>query len=883
MIVTCGVLAAPATAASAVVINEIYYHPPDQRPLEFIELHNAGTARVSLAGWALGKFEFPAEATLTAGGFAVVARDPVAFRKEFGFQPYGPWPGKLKHSGDKLSLRDPAGRVVDRVEYQGAFPWPPAAAGGGASLERVHPSLPGDEAAAWRSSGFPDPISPQPAWRAGSPRQPGRPTPGATNSVFALQPPPLIRAVEHHPAQPKPGQPVTVTALVGAVGSPVTVTLSLQFVEPGAYVAKTDRAFATNWVTVPMRDDGRDGDERAGDGRFTAVVPGDAQRSRRLARYRLSAAGATGPLAQAPLPEDDSANFAWFTYEKLPAWTGASRPGRTPPLLFSSEMLGTLSVYHLLARRQDVERSQWDGGANRRRFWGTLVYDGRVYDHIQFHNRGQASTYNTGKNKWGFKFNRGHDFAPRDAWGRLYAHPWHSLDLNACACPWVQMNRGMAGLDEALPFRAYQLAGVPAANTHWVHLRVIDALAETSPSSQYEGDLWGLYLAVQDMSGPWLDELGLPDGDLFSTQSGRKHLARGRPADDRDWNRFRGGVARDQPEAWWRTNLDLPAYYSFHALNRLLANVDLRESANHGYYRSPEGLWAPIPWDLDMMFIPHSHQSGVIDAIRCLNVPRLQLEYQSRAREILDLFTEDPAPDGGQVGQLIAELARALCPPGQPRTWPELDEALWNYHPHSHTQGAFYVNPSELGWSGVTFRRVLATPDFAGFCRYLLEFCTDSRPRKNYRPDDNIPQGHGYGLLAYEARDDLIPARPVIRYAGPSGFAAHRLAFTVSPFQGARPSQTLAAIQWRAAEITAPGLPGYDPGQPQSYELQPRWTSPPWPTVAPVFTLPAEACRPGRTCRVRARYQDSSGRWSHWSPPIQFIPATTGERPRTEG
>ena len=71
-------------------------------------------------------------------------------------------------------------------------------------------------------------------------------------------------------------------------------------------------------------------------------------------------------------------------------------------------------MYHLIARAGDVERSQWDAASNRKPFFGTLVYDGRVYDHIQFHNRGQASTYLAGKNKWGFKFNPEQKFYARD-------------------------------------------------------------------------------------------------------------------------------------------------------------------------------------------------------------------------------------------------------------------------------------------------------------------------------------------------------------------------------------------------------------------------------------------------------------------------------------
>jgi hypothetical protein len=437
------------------------------------------------------------------------------------------------------------------------------------------------------------------------------------------------------------------------------------------------------------------------------------------------------------------------------------------------------------------------------------------------------------------------------------------------------MNRGMAGMDEALAFRSFQLAGVPAANTYWLHFRIIQSAEESSTISQYRSDLWGLYLAVQPMDGPWLEELGLPAGNVYSLQSGRKYLAQGMPADNSDWNHFWQAVHGRQSESWWRTHLDVPAFCSFHALNRLLANVDLREDANHGFYHAPNGRWAPIPWDNDMMFIPHSHQSGVIYPVRCLEFPAIHLEFKNRARELLDLFVSDRSANGGQFGQLVDEYSRILCPTGQTRTWPELDMAMWNYHPRSNTRGEFYVNPYTRGWSGEPFRRVLETPDFAGFCRYIVNFCTDSRPQKDYEPDDNNPVGYGWGYLSWEAKDERIPARPIVTYAGPQGFPATNLVFNISPFASqqnrGQSHASFAAVQWRVAQIRAPGLTGYEPGKPYAYELTASWQSEELKQAEPQFQFPSDVCEPGRTYRVRSRYKDTSGRWSHWSEPVQVV------------
>ncbi|MBI3875673.1 MAG: lamin tail domain-containing protein [Verrucomicrobia bacterium] len=851
LVLACG--AAKLPPVERVVINEIHFDPPEKKALEFIELYNPNARDVSLAGWTLEKFTFAVTSSIPACGFVVVAREPAAFAKAFGFQPLGPLPGKLKNHGERIVLRDANSRIVDEVRYGAGFPWPTASAGAGASLERIHPDLPGIFASSWRGSGF----------RVTGGGKVATPTPGKTNSVFTLAPPPAVESIAHLPQQPREGEAVTVTVKFAELRAVTNVVLQVQVVEPGRYIRKSDPEFAKSWREFAMRGDGH--------GMFTATVPGEFQVHRRLLRYRVRV---EQPEFATTLPYegDASPNFAWFCYNGVPAWTGASQPGKTPPLTFSSEFLGTLPTYHLIANRSDVERSQWDGGANKQRFTGTFVYEGRVYDHIQFHNRGQASTYVAGKNKWGFHFNRAREFEPRDLWGRVYPHTWNNFDMNACASPWVQVNRGMAGMDEAVSFRAYQLAGVPSASTHWVHWRVITGADEASPKSQYDGDLWGLYLAVQVPDGAWLKDRGLPDGNTYSHESGRKHLASGMPADNSDWNKFMDRSRQANPEPWWRANLDLPAYSSFHAMNRVVSNVDLRHGGNHYFYHNPDGHWVPVPWDLDMMFIPKTHWPGIIDQTRCLDVPAIKLEYKNRAREVLDLFCSDAAPDGGQIGQLVAELSRVIQPPGQARNWAELDMAMWNYHPRTSQKGAFYQTPYEQGMMGGNFRRTLAPPDFAGFCKLITEFCTDSRPQKNYAPNDGDIRGYGFGHLWWESRDDAIPARPTVRMIGEDKKSGARV-FEVSAFESSVKTNVFAAVQWRAGRISAPGQPGFREGRPWRYEIEPYWQSEEITTPERELRLDKKVLASEGVYRIRARYRDHTGRWSHWSEPVQLAVA----------
>lgn len=658
--------------------------------------------------------------------------------------------------------------------------------------------------------------------------------------------PPVVR---HEPARPTPGVPVLVTARLAA--GTATATLKIQAVAPGKYVRRSDPAYEKDWADLPMRDDGRDGDETSGDGVFSVRVPAAFQQHRWLVRYRVVAADAGGGATTLPAADDTCPNFAWWCDAGPAPWVGARDPGKTPPVTFPADFLRTLQTLHLLARADDVAKSQWDPAAHKQKQEGTVVYRGVVYDHVRYSNRGQGSAHIAGKNKWGLKFNRGHGLPFVDHDGVPVPAPCGSLNLNpGGSTPYLPVLRGIGGLDEVLSMRAYRLAGVPSPLATWVQWRVVTAAAEVSAKDQYAGDLWGLYAAIGDMDPDVLADRRLPDGLTVSTQSGIKHTPRGMAEPQKEWETFVGGMRSNPNEAWWRRNLDLPAYFSFHALNRLLGNVDLRPDGNHGYYRRPDGRWAPIPWDNDMMFVPRHHQPGHIDAVGCLNHPAVAAEYRNRAREILDLFAADRGDRGGQVGQLAADLGAALTPAGYAVDWPGLDAAVWDHHPRMNQKGTYFVNPYTAEHFGGRWTRTLATNDFAGFRRYVVDFCTDTRPAKTYAPNDGDPRGYGWGYLAHETKDPRIPATPAAGRQPGGGFRFEASAFA-SP-AGARP----AALEWRVGRV---GRRGW-------YELDDRWRSevgsgravdiPP-----DVFTEPGEY-------RVRARWRDDTGRCGHWSPPV---------------
>lgn len=142
-----------------VVINEIHYNPSDgagftDANYEFVELYNAGTTTVDLSGWQLSNlsFTFPSGASITAGGYVVVAANPASYGS-IGAPIYG-WSGgaQLNNTGEQVLLVTCAGLTVDDVTYGVSSPWPVGPDGNAPSLELISPTLNNSLSTSWQSS-----------------------------------------------------------------------------------------------------------------------------------------------------------------------------------------------------------------------------------------------------------------------------------------------------------------------------------------------------------------------------------------------------------------------------------------------------------------------------------------------------------------------------------------------------------------------------------------------------------------------------------------------------------------------------------------------------------------------------------------------------------
>ena len=658
---------------------------------------------------------------------------------------------------------------------------------------------------------------------------------------------PRIEDVRHSPAQPHSHEPTVVTAKVAGQG--IKLTLEYQVVDPGKYIALRDAEFQRSWTPVGMNDAGTNGDAKAGDGIYTVALPADLQRHRRLVRYRITGSDAKDRRFLAPAPDDAQTNFAYFVYDGIPAWKGAIDARSNDPELkhivqFDPAVMQKVQSYHFISKASSVENATWreQPGGKEYKYTGTLVVDGKVYDHVPFRARGGVWRYAMGKNMWKFEFNKGHHLEARNDFGQPYQEKWGKLNLRACIQQGDYGYRGEQGMFESVGFKLFALAGVPAPRTHWIQLRIIDE-AEENPGDQYHGDFWGLYLAIENEDNHFLAEHDLPPGNLYKMEGGSGTLhshAPGAVTNRSDLDHFMGTYyGRNPSDGWWRTNLDLARYYSYRSILECIHHYDVSDGKNYDYYLNPKtSQWTVIPWDIDLSWADHMYGGGEEPfKSRVLSHPVFRREYQNRLREIRDLlFNTD------QAWQLINESAAIISDPAGGPSPADADRMKWDYHPAMAMggkagQGLFY--------------QAAPSRDFRGIVRLMR----------------NYVKTRGAWVDANLLRDPAIPKTPALTAVGPTNFLAAELRFRSSEYQG---TSAFAAMKWRVGEVAPTNAPPEALKGPRPYEVTPTWESPELGTFSPDITIPPTAVKVGRVYRVRVRMKDETGRWSHWSRPIQF-------------
>jgi hypothetical protein len=154
-----------------VPINEVFYRNDGLiSPGDWVELVNAGTDSVDLAGWAFRdtqdrNLHVIGDIILAPGDFLILMANPEAFFLTYPDCPSDPDPFQfgLSADGEILRLYNPLGVQVDYVPYLPVAPWPEEPANDGWSLSLLSPDRDNSRPESWTAT-------------------PGGGTPGLTNN-----------------------------------------------------------------------------------------------------------------------------------------------------------------------------------------------------------------------------------------------------------------------------------------------------------------------------------------------------------------------------------------------------------------------------------------------------------------------------------------------------------------------------------------------------------------------------------------------------------------------------------------------------------------------------------------------------------------------------
>jgi hypothetical protein len=179
-------------------------------------------------------------------------------------------------------------------------------------------------------------------------------TPGAPNSQYVTNAGPAMYNVTHTPSLPAANQAVVVTANVHDPDGIQSLTLYYRL-DP-----------ATTYIAMPMNDNGANGDAIAGDGVFSATIPGQA--ANQIVAFYISATDNLGASTRFP---------ALRTNDNVPAPECVVMFGDGNPA-------GSFGVYHLWITQTNVTR--WANLGNLSRDWEndcTFVNGSRVIYNMQ--------------------------------------------------------------------------------------------------------------------------------------------------------------------------------------------------------------------------------------------------------------------------------------------------------------------------------------------------------------------------------------------------------------------------------------------------------------------------------------------------------------------
>ncbi len=595
-------------SGAPVVVHEVFYGAAYEEPAgdcidecedrrQWIELHNPAAAAAVLTGWSLTggiDFDFPADASIAAGGYLVVCASLEDFAAEYPEveNVVGDWDGRLGHRSDRIVLRDALGIPADTVRYGSGRPgndldpddgvddgtvrlsaWPPDIDGSDRSIELVHPRLENASGDAWR------------AGEVGG-------TPGAANGTAEEAPLAVVFDVTHVPPVPDAMTPVRVECAVDGVTAIDSVAIEW----------KIDGAEGEASVAAAEPIPGTVGPAEAR--RYTAEIPPQASGSVVSIRIVVRSGDVDASYPLAPPAAESAPAFLYAVDDAPPLANGAAD-------------------YRIILTAADLERLRSRDVQSNVLLHGTFIGDGAVHHLVGVRYRGENSR-NRRRKSYRVAFPPERPFQGIERLNLNAGHPsedvpdtqlreYLSLDL---------FRRAGLPASQAWPVNLYfpggvenDLPGRDGVNPFYVRKEAFD---RNFLRRYYEGATGGNLYRARDPAGRGSGDLSFRSLDPLDYVPFYEKETRRDAADYSDLVElarvFSPGQTPDSIfEAELHRVLDVEQWARFFAVQAFLTNVDGGIHTNNGedyaLYHFAEfdrhenaGRWVILPWDLEETF-----------------------------------------------------------------------------------------------------------------------------------------------------------------------------------------------------------------------------------------------------------------------------------------
>ncbi|MFM1769719.1 MAG: hypothetical protein RJA22_2248 [Verrucomicrobiota bacterium] len=459
------------------------------------------------------------------------------------------------------------------------------------------------------------------------------PTPGGANGSGVQNLGPIIAETTHSPAEPLDGEDLVVLARITPTIAPLATNVLVYRIMFGSE------------VTVPLLDNGLNGDGSAGDGVYGARIPASASTPGQMIRWYVLATDTGARQTRWPFYTSTTASPQYLG-------TIVANPALTNPL----------PVLHWFIASPTGADS--DTGSR-----ASIYYLGKFYDNVYMNLHGQSSR-GFPKKSYDVEFNPGYRFTYRPG------SPTVS-DIN-----WITTYADKAHLRNLLSHEAFAAHG---SAHHWVEVVRV----------QQNASFYGTAHLVENGDEEFISRLGLnPENPLykmyntFTTSPTHANLGSGNV--EKKSRKYEGSadlqallngilLTGEPRRAFIYDNIDVAQMINTMVVRAAVAEQDCCHK-NYYFYRDTLGdrEWEIWPWDVDLSYgrryisgpnywddnmiwdtrNPVGDNNGLLLAL--YNTAEIREMYWRRFRTVMDEFLQAPGTPTNQLR--IERRLEALVP-----------------------------------------------------------------------------------------------------------------------------------------------------------------------------------------------------------------------------